>query len=59
MARLKHDGIQIQGFEKADRKEYSAAIRLFDEALQLKPRYAVLHEMKAQVKAPQGSQSCR
>jgi len=41
--------IQGEGFEKAQSKDFSAAIRLWDMALALRPQYAVLHEMKAQV----------
>ena len=41
--------IQDEGFEKAESKDFSAAIRLWDMALALRPQYAVLHEMKAQV----------
>ena len=41
--------IQDEGFEKAEGKEYSSAIRLWDMALKLRPQYAALHEMKAQV----------
>ena len=41
--------IQDEGFEKAEAKEFSAAIRLWDMALKLRPQYAALHEMKSQV----------
>ncbi|CAL5221617.1 g3837 [Coccomyxa viridis] len=41
--------LKDEGFEKAEGKEYSSAIRLWDMALKLRPQYAALHEMKAQV----------
>ena len=41
--------VQDEGFDKAEGKEFSAAIRLWDTALSMRPQYAVLHEMKAQV----------
>ncbi|CAK0780551.1 hypothetical protein CVIRNUC_005090 [Coccomyxa viridis] len=41
--------LKDQGFQKAEEKDFSTAIRLWDEALILRPQNAELHEMKAQV----------